>query len=67
MSITADGRHAVSTSEDYTATVWNLEDRSSTATFMGESSLSSCALSPVSNDIAIGDASGRVHLLRLET
>jgi WD40 repeat protein len=61
-----DGRCAVSASDDYTVKVWNLERSSLIASFSGDSFMISCAIASDGLTIVAGEASGRVHFLRLE-
>jgi len=66
VALTSDGRRAVSASYDQTLKVWDLESGLMIASFAGESFMLSCAVSPDGRTIVAGDASGRVHFLRLE-
>ena len=65
MALAADGRRAVSTGEDRTLVLWNLESGEEITTFIGESGMSSCAIAPDGQTIIAGESSGRVHFLRL--
>jgi hypothetical protein len=46
--------------------VWDLVDGTLVATFSGEGPLPACAVGPDGVTIVAGEASGRVHFLRLE-
>jgi WD40 repeat protein len=65
ISITQDGKRAVSTGEDKAVKVWDLVRGAVIASFGCDSSLRSCALSVNGRDIVAGDAQGTVHFLRL--
>jgi len=64
--LTADGRRAVSGSEDRTLKVWDLETGEIVTTFTGESDVSAVAIAADDRTIVAGEWSGRVHFLRLE-
>jgi WD40 repeat protein len=65
--MTPDGKYLVShTSYDNTLHVWELETQDVIASFCGESTLTCCAVAPDGLTIVAGEASGRVHFLRLE-
>jgi WD40 repeat protein len=66
IALTPDGRRAVSASRDNTLKIWDLESGSLIASFTGESSILACAVAPDDMTIVAGEASGRVHFLRLE-
>jgi len=66
VAVTRDGSRAISASGDYTLKVWDLETGEVLGIFNGESALYACAVSPDGKNIVAGDASGRVHFLRLE-
>jgi len=66
VALIADGRRAVSASDDQTLKVWDIENGSEICSFTGDSSITSCAVSPDGLTIVAGEASGRVHFLRLE-
>jgi TIR domain/APAF-1 helical domain/WD domain, G-beta repeat len=65
VAITADGRRAVSASYDNTLRVWDLESGKELALLEADGATTSCAFSLDGQRIVAGDASGRVHLLRL--
>ncbi|MEQ8752993.1 MAG: hypothetical protein RID09_05655 [Coleofasciculus sp. G1-WW12-02] len=56
----------ISSSSDHILTIWDLERREVIANFIGESELTCCAIAPDGITIVAGEASGRVHFLRLE-
>ncbi|MCK5014985.1 MAG: WD40 repeat domain-containing protein, partial [Candidatus Omnitrophica bacterium] len=66
VAVTPDGARSVSASFDNTLKVWDLETGEVIGTFSGESALYACAVSPDGKSIVAGEASGRVHFLRLE-
>ena len=65
VAITPDGRRAVSASSDNTLRVWDLESGKELALLTADSATTSCAVSLDGRTIVAGDASGRVHFLRL--
>ena len=65
VAITPDGRRAVSASWDKTLRVWDLESGKELALLTADGPMTSCAVSLDGRTIVAGDASGRVHLLRL--
>jgi len=66
IALTADGGRAVSASYDQTLKVWDIKNGKMIASFTGDSAMISCALSTDGRTIIAGEASGRVHFLRLE-
>ena len=66
VAVTNDGSRAISTSDDRTLKVWNLETGEVLGNFTGESALYTCVLSSDGQTIVAGEESGRVHFLRLE-
>ncbi len=65
VAVTPDGKHAISGSWDTTLKVWDIESGKILVSFSGDAPLRACAISPDSRTIVAGDASGRVHFLRL--
>jgi WD40 repeat protein len=65
VAVTPDGRRVVSASADRTLKVWGLESGKLVATFSGDGEIAACAVAP-DGTIVAGEASGRVHFLRLE-
>jgi WD40 repeat protein len=66
VAITSDGQQVISTSRDNTLKLWDLESGKVIASFSGDGALNCCAVAPNGVTIAAGEASGRVHFLRLE-
>ena len=66
VAVTPDGRRVVSASYDNTLKVGDLETGKIIAEFSGDGLIFSCAVSPDGKIIVAGEASGRVHFLRLE-
>jgi WD40 repeat protein len=65
VALTADGRLAVSASEDHTVRLWELTSGASAATFTCDSQVNCCAFWH-REVIVAGDAGGCVHFLRIE-
>lgn len=61
-----DGILAISTSDDNTLKVWDIESGQIIASFSMDGSLLTCTLSPEGVASFAGEESGRVHFLRLE-
>ena len=61
----ADGRRAVFGAFDPTINVWDVESGHYLATFTGEGAMLGCDLSSDGRTIIAGEASGRIHFLRL--
>ncbi|MFM6080202.1 MAG: WD40 repeat domain-containing protein, partial [Dolichospermum sp.] len=51
---------------DNTVKIWNLKTREEIATFTVQSRILSCAVTPDGGTIVVGEASGRLHFLRLQ-
>lgn len=66
MSVTPDGRLAVSGSHDETLKAWDLEKGEEIASFSEEAVIVAVALGSGGKTLIAGDSSGRVHFLRLE-
>jgi WD40 repeat protein len=64
--VTPDGKYAISGSGDKTLKVWDIEVGQVLTSFSGNGFLHASAISPDSRTIIAGDASGRVHFLRLQ-
>jgi WD40 repeat protein len=66
VTVTGDGRHAVSRSYDGTLKVWDLERGCLLATFTSDGPLNCHAVAPDGVRLVAGDQFGRVHFLSLE-
>ncbi|MFM6209344.1 MAG: hypothetical protein ACKPEZ_28475, partial [Planktothrix sp.] len=55
-----------SVARDRTMKVWDLHSGSTVAGFSGDGELLSCAVAPDDVTVVVGEASGRLHFLRLE-
>ena len=66
VALTPSGRLAVSTSTDCSLKVWDLDTGECLTTFIVESRMTRCAVASKGRTIVAGDASGRIHFLRLE-
>jgi WD40 repeat protein len=66
VQVSADGRRAASCAADRTVTVWSLETRQALASLTMDAALRSIAWSPDDAVLAVGDVSGRVHLVKVE-
>jgi WD40 repeat protein len=64
--MTADGRWALSASDDRTLKLWDLATGVCLTTFIGESGLLSCAITSDGTMIVAGEETERVHFLRVE-
>jgi WD40 repeat protein len=61
-----DERTVVSCARDRTARVWNTETGEQIAAYTADHALRSLAFAPNDQIVALGDVSGRVHLVRLD-
>jgi WD40 repeat protein len=66
MAITRDGKRAVSASLDKSLKVWDIESGKEITQFIGDGDIVCCAIAPDGKTIVAGEASGRMHFLRLE-
>jgi WD40 repeat protein len=66
VDLAPDGLTAISASRDNTLKIWDLLSGKQIASFSGEGGFKGCAISPDGVSVVAGDASGRVHFLRLE-
>ena len=66
VAVTADGWAAISASYDQTLKVWDLTSGQCLATFYTNEAVNACAVAADGVTIVAGDASGRLHFLRLE-
>jgi WD40 repeat protein len=66
VAATPDGKWVISASNDKTLKIWDLETRKIIASFCADGELLACAVAPDGVTIVAGEASGRVHFLRLE-
>jgi WD40 repeat protein len=60
------GKRLISVSDDNNLKVWDLLNRGVIASFTGDSALKCCAVAADGVTIVVGEASGKVHFLRLE-
>jgi len=60
-----DGRRALSWSGDGTLRLWDLEGRSPTACYFADGSIGAVLFAPRKGRVFVGDATGRVQILRL--
>jgi WD40 repeat protein len=63
VAVTADGRFAVSASEDNTLKVWDLAVGQSLATLETHAHLRCCAITPDCKALLAGDVAGALHIL----
>ncbi len=66
VAVTPNGKYVISGSWDNTLKVWNLETGEVIASFTADGALRCCAVAQDAVTIAVGDATGRIHFLRLE-
>jgi WD40 repeat protein len=66
IATTTDGKRQIWTSGDEKLLVWDVSVGKFIATFTGESEIRCCAIAGDRLTIVAGEASGRVHFLRLE-
>ncbi|HUU69448.1 MAG TPA: hypothetical protein VM186_07980, partial [Planctomycetota bacterium] len=66
VAVTADGRCAVSGSEDKMLKVWELATGALVASFTGDHEFECCAVAPDGCVIVAGDEFGHVHFLCIE-
>jgi WD40 repeat protein len=66
LALTPDGKYVISGSWDNTLKVWNWQIGQVIASFTGDSPIYCCAVAPDGMRVVAGDASGRVHFLRLQ-
>jgi WD40 repeat protein len=65
VAMTPDGTLAVSGANDRVVKLWDLRRRTLLAQFTGESEIKHVAITADGGMIMVGEASGRVHLLRV--
>ncbi|MFM6504188.1 MAG: WD40 repeat domain-containing protein [Microcystis panniformis] len=65
-SSVTDGKTVISGSWGNTIKIWDLTTGNEIATFTGESPILSCAVASDGVTIVAGEASGRLHFLRLQ-
>jgi WD40 repeat protein len=66
VALTPDRRYVVSASQDQTLHVWELATGRAVARFTGDGPLTACAVFADGATMAVGEASGAIHFLRLE-
>jgi WD40 repeat protein len=66
ITMTLDGRRAISASCDHTLRMWDVESGTYLAAFTGESPMLRCAIAPDGRTVIAKEKSGRGHSLRLE-
>jgi WD40 repeat protein len=66
VSVTPDGKLAISASSDQALKVWDLANGDLVATFAADYPVFRFTTSPSGQILVAGDASGQVHLLRIE-
>jgi WD40 repeat protein len=65
VAVTSDGKLAISGSDDATLRAWDVETGRALAVFTADSGVWACAIAPDGQTIVAGDASGRIHFLKL--
>jgi WD40 repeat protein len=65
VALSADGRYALSGSDDNTLKVWNISSGHVLASFTSDGAFFSLALHPDGYHVLAGDVFGRVHLLEV--
>ena len=66
LALTPDGRFAASAGRDHILILWDLAALAPVAKYVGDAAFTACTIAVDGRHIAVGDASGRVHILRLE-
>jgi WD40 repeat protein len=66
VAVTADGRLAVSGSDDRTLKVWDLGTAECLCTWSAEGDVFACAIASGMGSVIAGDTDGYIHFLRLE-
>jgi WD40 repeat protein len=66
VALTPDGKTAISASSDRILKVWDVLSGEEVACFTGDESILCCAVAPDGVTVVAGEASGRVHFLRME-
>jgi WD40 repeat protein len=66
VDLAPDGKTAISASRDNTLKIWDLFSGKEVASFSGDAEFYCCTIAPDGVTVVAGDASGRVHFLRLE-
>ncbi|SPE37466.1 putative WD repeat protein [Candidatus Sulfopaludibacter sp. SbA6] len=67
VALAPDGRHVVSASHDQTLHIWELATGRVLARFTGDGPLTACAVFADGPTLAVGETSGAIHFLRLES
>ena len=66
VGLTPDGAYAASCGDDGTVRLWDMGSAAEVARLCGVGWVCACGIAPDGRTIVAGDASGRVHFLRLE-
>lgn len=66
VALDATGRFGAAGGDDRTLRVWHLDTGELVAAFTADAAVTACAISPDATVLVAGEATGRVHLLRLE-